>query len=97
VLEPVVSMNRWTGMKFDPMQYAGFPDATALDEFLPGFEVPPRLANAGKAAPARARRPRARPRWRRQTEPHRQSNQERSEQRWEGEGGSLRIPAAPKR
>jgi hypothetical protein len=34
-------MNRWTGMKSDPMQYQGLPAASALDASLPASTVPP--------------------------------------------------------
>ena len=33
-------MNRWTGMKSDPMQYRGLPAASALDASLPTSAVP---------------------------------------------------------
>ena len=49
-------MNRWVGMKSDPMQYQGLPAASALDANLPASEVPGRAL----AAPSKAARPRGR-------------------------------------
>jgi hypothetical protein len=35
-------MNRWTGLKFDPMQYQGLRAASALDPFIPASDIPQR-------------------------------------------------------
>jgi hypothetical protein len=47
-------MNRWIGMKSDPMQYQGLAATSALDAHLPASEVPGRAV----AAPSKAARPR---------------------------------------
>ncbi len=41
-------MNRWTGMKSDPMQYQGLPAASALDAHLPASKVPGRALGGSK-------------------------------------------------
>ena len=49
-------MNRWAGMRSDPMQYQGLPAASALDADLPASKVPGRDVGA----PSEAARPRVR-------------------------------------
>ncbi len=53
-------MNRWAGMKSDPMQYQGLPAASALDADLPASKVPGRELGA----PSNVTRPRVRRRGR---------------------------------